>query len=87
MKELIDETLDLLELQDVLARQPEVVLLRHAVLAAKIAAIGDREPQVRQRSLMRVENGHYEVIITESQAAVRTARLPTARLGLLTADS
>ena len=43
---LIDQPLDFLELQDVFARQPEVVLLGHAVLAAKIAAIGDREPQV-----------------------------------------
>ena len=41
--------LDLLEVQEVLARQPDVVVLRHAVLAAQVAAVGDREPQVAQR--------------------------------------
>ena len=45
-EKLIDEPIDLLELQDVLARQPQVVLLRHAVLAAEVAAIGDRQPEI-----------------------------------------
>ena len=57
-QELIDEPLDLFELKDVFARQPEVVLLRHAVLAAQVAPVGDRQPQVRQRPVMRVKNGH-----------------------------
>jgi hypothetical protein len=41
LQEVIDQALDLFELQDVFARQPQVVLLGHAVLAAKVAAIGD----------------------------------------------
>ena len=42
--------LDLLEVQHVLARQPDVVVLRHAVFAAQVAAVGDRQPQVAQRA-------------------------------------
>ena len=44
-----------LEVEQILARQPGVVLLRHAVLAAEIAAIGDRQPQVPQRARAGVE--------------------------------
>ena len=62
-QELIDEPIDLLELQDVLARQPDVVLLGHAVLAAQVAAIGDRQPEIGQRPLVGVENWHYPSII------------------------
>ena len=39
----IDEDAHLLEIEDVLARQPRVVALRHAVLAAQVAAVGDRQ--------------------------------------------
>ena len=53
-KKLIDEPIDFLELQDVFARQPEVVLLGHAVLTSQIAAIGHRQPQVGQRPLVGV---------------------------------
>ena len=53
-EKLIDETVDLFELQDVLARQPQVVRLRHAVLAPQVAAIGHGQPQISQRSLMDV---------------------------------
>jgi hypothetical protein len=51
---MIDEPIDLLEVEDVFARQPEVVRLRHAVLASEVAAIGDRQPQVGERPLMSV---------------------------------
>ena len=40
---------DLLEGEQALARQPDVVRLRHAVLAAQVAAIGDRDAQAAQR--------------------------------------
>ncbi len=46
----VDQCARLLEVQDVFARQPDVVVLRHAVLAAKIAAVGDRQPQIAQRT-------------------------------------
>ena len=55
-REDVDERLDLLEVQDVLARQPHVVRLRHAVAAAQVAPVGDREPEVPQRSLVPVED-------------------------------
>ena len=55
-REDVDERLDLLEVQDVLARQPHVVRLRHAVAAAQVAPVGDREPEVPQRALMPVED-------------------------------
>ncbi len=45
-----DRAGDLLEVEDVLAGQPEVLLLRHAVVAAQVAAVGDREPEAPQRS-------------------------------------
>ena len=48
-EEDVDERARLLEMQDVLARQPDVVVLRHAVFATEVAPIGDREPQVAQR--------------------------------------
>ena len=52
----VDERADLLEVQHVLARQPHVLLLRHAVLAAQVAAVGDRQPQVPQRTAEAVED-------------------------------
>ena len=55
VQEHVDEALDLLELEDVLARQPHVVLLRHAVAAPEVAAVGHRQPQVAQGALELVE--------------------------------
>ena len=48
-QEDVDERAGFLEVQHVLARQPDVVVLRHAVFAAQVAAVGDRQPQVAQR--------------------------------------
>ena len=50
----VDERGHLLEGEDVVAGQPDVLLLGHAVLAAQVAAVGDREPQVAQRAIERV---------------------------------
>src|SRR5205823_13935883 len=36
----VDERAGFLEVEDVFARQPDVVVLRHAVFAAEVAAIG-----------------------------------------------
>ena len=52
-----DETANLLEAQDLLALQPGEPLGRHAVLAAEIAAIGDRHPQVADHSAVTVGEG------------------------------
>ena len=55
-QEDVDERADLLEVQDVLARQPHVLFLRHAVLAAEVAAVGDRQPQVFQRTVQEIKH-------------------------------
>ena len=44
------EAHEFLEVQHVLSREPDVLLLRHAVAAAQVAAVGDREAQAAQRS-------------------------------------
>src|SRR5262249_24424632 len=44
LDERIDERRNLFERQQTLARKPDVVVFGHAVAAAQIAAIGDREP-------------------------------------------
>ena len=51
----VDQRLDFLEVQDVFARQPDVVRLRHAVAAAQVAAIRHRQAQVPQRAMVGVE--------------------------------
>ena len=45
----VDERGDLLEVQQVFARQPLILGLRHAVLAAEVAAVGDRQPEIAER--------------------------------------
>jgi hypothetical protein len=47
----VDQPTGLLEVEDVPARQPDVVLLWHAVGAPQVAAVGDRDAQVAQRAL------------------------------------
>jgi hypothetical protein len=49
-EEDVDERARLFEMEDVLPRQPDVVVLRHAVLAAQVAAVGNRQPQIAQRA-------------------------------------
>jgi len=61
--EHIDQPGQLLERQHVRLWQPDVVLLRHAVLAAEIAAVGHRQAQVAQRAVEMVEQcGHADVV-------------------------
>ena len=55
---------DLLEVEDALARQPGVVGLRHAVLAAQVAAVGHRDAQAAQRPVEAVED-HPGIIASE----------------------
>ena len=44
----VDERADFLEAQQVLARQPDVVFLRHAVGTPQVAAVSDRQPEIAQ---------------------------------------
>ena len=56
------DALDLLERQELATRQEAVLvaedLLRHAVDAAEVAAVRDRDPQVANRPAEGVEDGH-----------------------------
>ena len=54
----VDQPLDFLEVEDVLARQPRVVLLRHAVLAAQVATVGYRQAQVGEGPVKGITNDH-----------------------------
>ena len=60
--EHIHERGDLLEMQHVLARQPDVLVLRHAVLAADVAPVGDRQPQIAERTIEGVLQEHWMII-------------------------
>jgi hypothetical protein len=60
--EELDEPANLFKRQDVLARQPEVLVLRHAVVAAQVAPVGDRQPEAPQRAAEGVEDWHRAII-------------------------
>src|SRR5215468_3039815 len=69
----VDERAELLEVEDLLARQPDVVLLGHAVAAAQVAAVGHRDPEVAQRTLKDVADRHQRApAVTASSAAARS---------------
>ena len=85
---------DLLEAEHFAPRQELVVgaedLLRHAVRAAEVAAVGDRDPQVAQRPRERVDDparrcvpsphvgqGHCAPCVDERDDSVRHVGLPT----------
>ena len=58
-REHVDERAHLLELQDVVPRQPHVLGFGHAVAAAQIAAVGDRQPQIFQRPAEQIANHRF----------------------------
>src|SRR4030095_7609740 len=74
-REDVDQAPDLFEGQDVVARQPHVVLLGHAIAAAEIAAVGDREAEVAERPKLGVDKHclYYPPYIILSLARVRNA--------------
>jgi hypothetical protein len=51
----LNEPLNLLEVEEVLPRQPDILRLGHAVLAPEVAAIGHRYAQRAQRPTVCVE--------------------------------
>jgi hypothetical protein len=53
-----DKAIDLLEGQEIGARQPHVLRLGHAVQAAQVAAVRHRHAQRPQRPVERIEHGH-----------------------------
>ena len=64
----VDQRTDFLEMQQILARQPDVLVLRHAVLAADIAPVGDRQPQIAERTIERVLQEHRMIISARGAA-------------------
>jgi hypothetical protein len=75
-EEHVDEPRQLLEREDVGARQPHVLLLRHAVGAAQVAAVRDREPQVAERPAEAIEGRHrtHDDATDRSLRALRPGR-------------
>ena len=59
----VGEPADLLEVQDVLAGEPGVVLLGHAVGAAQVAAVRHRQAEVAERTAEAVGDGHGRSIL------------------------
>ena len=57
-----DERADLLERQQVFARQPGVFGFRHAVLAAEVAPVGDRDAEAAQRPAEEIDHGHGSIL-------------------------
>ena len=53
-EEDVHERGDFLEVQDILPRQPLVLGFGHAVFAAQVAPVGDRQPEVAERAPQRV---------------------------------
>ena len=54
----VHEGADFLERQQVLARQPDVVRLRHAVMTPEVAAVRDRDAEAAQRAREAIEQRH-----------------------------
>ena len=54
----VHEGADFLERQQVLARQPHVVRLRHTVMTPEVAAVRDRDPEAAQRARETIEQRH-----------------------------
>jgi len=54
----IDNGANFLEGQQIFARQPHVVLLRHAVLASEVAAVRNRQAHAAQRTRKTIDQSH-----------------------------
>ena len=50
----LDQPRNFLKCQQFLPRQPDILLLRHAVVAAQVAPVGDRNAQAAQRTAQHV---------------------------------
>ena len=57
------DALDLLEAQDLVAVEPRQAVGRHAVLAAEVAAVGDRHAQVRDEAAVAVDEGFWAHLV------------------------
>src|SRR6185295_1208378 len=78
--EHVHEPIHLLEGQHVVPGKPDVLFLRHAVLAAEVAAVGDREPQIAQRAIERVPDHGISTYTSPSTTAAGKHPILTAGL-------
>ena len=80
LAEGVDGALDLVEGEDVLLRQPGVVLLRHAVGAAQVAAIDDGEAETfegpAEEIVGRAGVGVSAHAVEQGRSEVRDRRAP-----------
>src|SRR5262249_54877580 len=58
LEEKPDNALDFFERKDLLAFNPFVLIKRHAVRTAEIAAVGHRNPQIAHGALKRIDEKH-----------------------------
>ncbi len=86
-----DDALDLLEAQELLAVEEGVVaaedLLRHAVDAAEVATVGDRDPQRLERPSERVEDRLHQRSVAVSSPLTRTATSGARHRDVASGDS
>ena len=80
VREGVHENAHFLEIQNVLSRQPDIVPLRHAVLAPQVAAVGNGDAQVAERPAPGVGNRHGAIL---SVAADSQVEVPSKRADLL----
>ena len=54
----VNQPADLLEVQEIVAGEPDVLLLRHAVFAPEVAAVRDRHTEAAERPAQRIDERH-----------------------------
>src|SRR5437879_8235016 len=81
LREDAGQRVDLLEREDGLARQPGVLLLRHAVLAAQVAPVRDRNAQAAERPAEGVGDGRH--LAAERERAHGCSSTQTSPCGVL----
>ncbi len=74
-REELRQPIDLLERQQVFPRQPDVLVLRHAVVTAQVAAIGHRQAEGAKRATERINDSHNQALRARREIAT-SIRLP-----------
>ena len=80
----VDQAGDLLEVQDLLAGQPDVLFFRHAVLATQVAPVGDRDPEIPERPPVEVAEGRHQAAPAGAASPARARSHSRTRLAFHT---
>ena len=80
----VDQGGDLLEVQDLLAGQPDVLLFRHAVLAAQVAPVGDRDAEIPERPPVQIADGRHQTAPAGAASLARARSHSRTRLAFHT---